>query len=133
MVELESEATLRRQIGARIKELGKGGIFTSGSFVRTERKCGSKSCACASGGPKHPCILLTSKVAGKTKAVYIPVDMAEEVEGWVAQHRHVKALLKEIDDLAERLIRLHVPARQSRKHRAASLKTDGKAGAEGNQ
>lgn len=133
MVELESEATLRRQIGARIKDLGKSGIFTSGSFVRTQRKCGSKSCACASGGPKHPCFLLTSKVGGKTKAVYIPVDMAEEVEGWVAQHRRVKALLKEVDSLAERLIRLHVPARLGRKRRAASLKADGKTGADEKQ
>ena len=54
------------------------------------------------------------KAGGKTKAVYIPVDMADEVEGWVAEHRRIKAMLKEIDALAERLIKIHVPSRRRR-------------------
>jgi hypothetical protein len=114
MMELVSEATLRARIKSRIKELGKAGMFISGSFMRTERKCGSRKCACATGGAKHPCCLLTSKAGGKTKAVYIPVDMADEVEGWVAEHRRIKAMLKEIDALAERLIKIHVPNRRRR-------------------
>ena len=114
MMELVSEATLRARIKSRIKELGKAGMFISGSFMRTERKCGSRKCACAAGGAKHPCCLLTSKAGGKTKAVYIPVDMAGEVEGWVAEHRRIKAMLKEIDALAERLIKIHVPSRRRR-------------------
>mgnify|MGYP001075422208 FL=1 len=114
MMELVSEATLRARIKSRIKELGKAGMFISGSFMRNERKCGSRKCACATGGAKHPCCLLTSKAGGKTKAVYIPVDMADEVEGWVAEHRRIKAMLKEIDALAERLIKIHVPNRRRR-------------------
>lgn len=114
MMEPVSEATLRARIKSRIKELGKAGMFISGSFMRTERKCGSRKCACATGGAKHPCCLLTSKAGGKTKAVYIPVDMADEVEGWVAEHRRIKAMLKEIDALAERLIKIHVPSRRRR-------------------
>ena len=114
MMELVSEATLRARIKSRIKELGKAGMFISGSFMRTERKCGSRKCACATGGAKHPCCLLTSKAGGKTKAVYIPVDMADEVEGWVAEHRRIKAMLKEIDSLGERLIKIHVPSRRRR-------------------
>ena len=42
MMELVSEATLRARIKSRIKELGKAGMFISGSFMRTERKCGSR-------------------------------------------------------------------------------------------
>jgi hypothetical protein len=118
-IKLESEATLRSQIRAKIRGLGELGIFISGSFVHTERKCGSKSCACASGGPKHPCCLLTSKVAGKTKSVYVPVDLAEEVAAWSAEHKRLKKLLKEIDQLGERLIRTHVAARERHKANAA--------------
>lgn len=114
MMELVSEATLRAKIKAEIKELGKAGMFISGSFMRTERKCGSKKCTCATGGAKHPCCLLTSKVSGKTKAVYIPVDMADEVEGWVAEHRRIKMILKEIDELGERLIKIHVSSKRRR-------------------
>ena len=121
-LKLESEATLRSHIQARIRELGEMGLFISGSFVHTERKCGSKTCACASGGPKHPCCLLTSKVAGKTKSVYVPVDMAEEVEQWVAENKRLKRLLKDIDELGERLIRIHVAARERRKTNQARVK-----------
>lgn len=116
MMDLVSEGTLRAKIKADIKELGKAGMFISGSFMRTERKCGSKKCACANGGAKHPCCLLTSKVGGKTKAVYIPVDMANEVEGWVAEHRRIKAMLKEIDELGKRLIKIHVSSKRRREH-----------------
>lgn len=117
-----SEATLRSHIQTRIRELGEMGLFISGSFVHTGRKCGSKTCACASGGPKHPCCLLTSKVAGKTKSVYVPVDMAEEVEQWVAEHKRLKRLLEDINELGERLIRIHVAARERGKSNQTRVK-----------
>lgn len=104
---------LRQRIGARIKKLGESGIFISGSFVRTGRKCGNPACRCAGGGKKHPCCLLTSKVKGKTKAVYVPVDMEEEVEQWVKEHQKIRHLLKEIDGLSEQIIRQHVGARRA--------------------
>ena len=126
MMELVSEATLRAKIQAEIKALGKAGMFISGSFMRTERKCGSKKCACATGGAKHPCCLLTSKVSGKTKAVYIPVDMADEVEGWVAEHRRIKAMLKEIDELGQHLIKIHVASKRRRERNIAAARDNRK-------
>ena len=108
-----STALLTQRIGARIKKLGDSGIFISGSFVRTSRKCGNPSCRCAHGGEKHPCCLLTSKVKGKTKAVYVPVDMEEEVEQWVKEHKKIKKILKEVDKLSEQIIRQHVSAKRA--------------------
>ncbi len=108
-----STETLKKRIGARVKKLGDSGIFISGSFVRTSRKCGSPSCRCADGGAKHPCCLLTSKVKGKTKAVYIPVDMEDEVEQWVKEHKKIKKLLREIDKLSEQIIRQHVKTKRA--------------------
>lgn len=121
---MESENTLRASMRARIRELGQASLFMSGSFVRTERKCGSARCECANGGRKHPCCLLTSKVAGKTRTVYVPVDLEEEVRSWAAEYKRVKLLLKEIDSIGERLIRAHVAARRA---------ADGRAGACGDR
>jgi hypothetical protein len=104
---------LKQRINARIKKIGSSGIFISGSLIHTSRKCGSPSCRCANGGAKHPCCLLTSKVKGKTKAVYIPVDMQKEVEQWVKENRKIKRLLKEVDQLSEQLIREHVSVRRA--------------------
>ena len=108
-----STEMLKQRIGARIRKLGESGIFISGSFVRTGRKCGNPSCRCASGGEKHPCCLLTSKVKGKTKAVYVPVDMQDEVSRWVEEYRKIKQLLKEIDRMCERIIKQHVSVRRA--------------------
>lgn len=108
-----STELLKQRIGARIRKLGDSGIFISGSLVRTGRKCGNPSCHCASGGAKHPCYLLTSKVKGKTKAVYVPVDMEEEVDRWVKENKKIRQLLKEIDQLSEQLIKQHVAVRRA--------------------
>jgi hypothetical protein len=113
MKERISTEVLKQRIQAKIKKIGDSGIFISGSFVRTSRKCGNPSCRCADGGEKHPCCLLTSKVKGKTKAVYIPVDMEDEVEQCVNEHKKIKKLLKEIDRLSEQIIRQHVKTKRA--------------------
>lgn len=106
----------RSQLEARIhdlaRQLGAAAISIGGSLGTTYRRCGRASCRCAtSDAHKHPSLLLNGKVAGKTKSIYIPVAMAGEVEQWVQQRRQMKALLKQIDALAEQIVRAHVRAR----------------------
>ena len=99
---------LKMRVRAKIKELGNAKPFISGSFIRTSRKCGNPNCQCANGGPKHPCCMLSSKVKGKTKGIYIPVAIADEVESWVREHQRIKKILKEIDGMNEQIIRMYV-------------------------
>lgn len=99
---------LKQRIQARLKELGHSSICVAGSLVRIKRKCGSPKCQCAQGGEKHPAYLLTSKVKGKTKAIYVPVEMVEEVKHWVQEYRKIKKILKEINSMSEQIIRQHV-------------------------
>ena len=121
MKKLESMDTLKSQMCAKIKALGKSGLFMSGTFVRKRRKCGNPNCSCANGGELHPAYAVTSKVAGKTKAIYIPVDMAKEVEEWTTQYKQIKKMLKEIDVLAEKMVRLYVPRARAAKRRKETL------------
>jgi len=121
MEKLESIETLKARMHAKIKSLGKAKLFMSGTFVHKMRKCGNPACACANGGPLHPACTVTSKVAGKTKAIYIPVDIVNEVETWTKEYKRIKKLLKEIDELAEKVIRLHVPCARAAKRRKANL------------
>jgi hypothetical protein len=112
-----SKRVIEQRIQARIRKLGECGISISGSFTRTYRTCGKANCQCArEDGEKHLACQLTSKVNGKTKAVYVPVGLNEEVERWVNERRKIKQLLKEIDEYAEMLIRQH--SRRSRAVRA---------------
>jgi len=108
MSEKVSINVLKMRVRAKIKELGNAKPFVSGSFIRTSRKCGNPNCQCANGGPKHPCCMLSSKVKGKTKGIYIPVAIADEVESCVREHQRIKKILKEIDGMNEQIILMYV-------------------------
>jgi hypothetical protein len=50
---------------------------------------------------------VTLKHRGKTRTVYVPKDLKDEVEAWVQEHRRLKRLLQEITALQLALIRGH--------------------------
>jgi hypothetical protein len=50
---------------------------------------------------------VTLKHRGKTRTVYVPRDLKDEVEAWVQEHRRLKGLLRQITTLQLALIRLH--------------------------
>ncbi len=117
----KSKNTLERQIGAKIKSLGELGKFMPGSLVEKRWKCAKPDCICNRTGKLHTGFAITSKVRGKTKTVYVPVDMVEEVRGWVKEHKRLQKIVKEINALAEQLIRLHVPVARAESRRKKSL------------
>jgi len=50
---------------------------------------------------------VTLKQQGKTRTVYVPQDLKEEVQSSIREHRRLKRLLREITQLQLALIRLH--------------------------
>lgn len=99
-----SIAMLEKQINARIAKLGQCKQFIVGSLVESKRKCGYKDCQCANGGELHSAHILTKRENGKTKTIYIPVDMVSEVGEWSKQYKKTKELIHEIDQLSEKII-----------------------------
>ena len=112
-MELKSEKTLRERIARKVQSLGQSspGIL-SGSFYRRQTKVGVSV---------YESCVVTRKVAGKTKALYIPKAMEAEVEQWVAECKRVKRTLREIDTLSEALVRMQVPKRQAGQRRKNPL------------
>ena len=105
--------TARRD--ALLKRLGKLGPFMGGSLVLIERTCGNKAhCHCAKG-PKHVSLYLTFAEKGKTRTLYVPVDLESEVRRWSQNHRDLKSLMGEVSDLSRAIIRRFVQER-SRRH-----------------
>jgi len=95
---------LKKQINTRINKLGQVKEFIIGSLVESKRKCGSKTCVCANGGELHSAYIITKRKNGKTKSIYIPVDMLGEVRKWTLEYKKVKKLIHEIDELSEKVI-----------------------------
>ena len=103
-MELKSEKTIMASIGLRLRKLGELGPALQGTAVRKYRKCTAKDCPCHSGRKMHPFTVVTTKENGKTKSLYVPVEMETEVESWMRNYRAAKKLLAEISALSRDLV-----------------------------
>jgi len=108
-----SIGVLERRRDARLKKLAGVGPVLQGSLAEIGVRCGNSNCRCAHG-QKHRSHILKRQVRGKTQSLYVPVDMVEEVRGWVEEHRRVKRLLKEISELNRIIIKAYVPTKRAR-------------------
>lgn len=100
----------RRQ--AKLDKLGLCGPFVTGSLNRVEKK------------DKHGKVtvyhLLTFKEEGKTRSVYVPKDMVEEVRQWVRNHQKLKKAIARVSTDSIAVIRSFV--QEKRACAAKSLK-----------
>src|SRR2546430_2948909 len=105
---------IRRHLQARIKEFQVNSPFVAASLVAFRRKCGRPSCNCQSGAG-HLAYHLTYKEKGKTRSVYVPLDLVPEVQQWVQEYKRIKPLLRHISQLAMAQIQTHS---QAQRHKA---------------
>jgi hypothetical protein len=91
---------IRRMIDARLKQLGPHCAPLAASIVR---QSGSRD------GWQ-----LTFKEEGKTRTVYVPKDLTQEVRASIREHRRIRTLLQEITQLQLAAVRAHVQAERRR-------------------
>jgi hypothetical protein len=109
----------RKRAQAALHRLQQIGPFIAASLVCVHHRCGSPTCHCASG-KGHPSWRLTYKSKGqKTKTVYVPVDLVEEVRLWTQEHRRLKKLVAEISAAQIELVRLHVTEKRRKRKPSA--------------
>ena len=110
-------AWLTRKRDGLIKKLSEVGLFVDGSLARVKRRCGNKNCKCYLLGQKHESYYLMYKVKGVTKAVYVPVDLEDEVREWNRQYKKLKKIIAEISKTNKETIRRHVEEKRLKKGR----------------
>ena len=109
---------IRSMLQARLKRLATTSPLLAGSLGLVSRPCGTPSCRCHHGGPRHHGQHLTFKGPGnQTRSVYVPKDLVGEVRRWLAAQRRLDQLLHEIHQLSTALIRTHVRHRRRRQGR----------------
>jgi len=108
---------IRRMLHSRLKQMAPAGPMLAATLAQVQKRCGQPSCSCHHGGPLHQAHHLTFRDEGKTRTVYVPQDLLEEVRSWVQEHRRLKALQREVNQLAVALIQGHVRQRQRRRGR----------------
>lgn len=104
---------IRRMLESRLKKLAPRSIVLAASLNSYTHRCGQPDCRCHHGGPLHSGQHVTYKGAGnKTHSVYVPKDLLPEVQAWIAEHKRLKQLLKEIQQLSLALVRTHARHRR---------------------
>jgi hypothetical protein len=84
------------------KQLGQLGVFVEGTLCKVQRP-----------GRKPPAWQLTFKQAGKTRTVYVPGDLATEVQQWAKEYRRLKHLVRKVTTQNLAIIRRHVAVRRA--------------------
>ena len=64
-------------------------------------------------GCREPGWQLTWKEAGKTRTVYVPMDLVPEVKEWVARHKELKKLIRKVTAKSLAIIRNHTVRRRA--------------------
>ena len=84
------------------RQLGELGVFVEGTFCQVQRP-----------GRKPPAWQLTFKQAGKTRTVYVPVELAPEVQRWAKEFKRLKQLVRKVTQQNLATIRRHVAGRRA--------------------
>ena len=70
--------------------------FIQASLSTTKKRCGNPQCRCAQEGPLHEVALLTWKEKARTRTLYVPMALRQEVEKWVEEGKLLKRLIAEV-------------------------------------
>lgn len=85
-----------------LKKIRGVGPFVEGTLVRLSKP-----------GSAHVAHRLTFKVKGKTKAVYVPVDLVEDVEEWTRNYKELKGLIRKVTKQSLALLQRHVRVKRA--------------------
>lgn len=108
---------IRRHLDARLKEFHPKGPVLAATLVLVQRRCGRPGCHCQKG-EGHPTHYLTCKHEGKTRSVYVPQDLLQEVQSWIEEHQRLKKLSQHISQLVLARIQTHVTERRRKAGRS---------------
>jgi hypothetical protein len=104
LVYMKDEKTVRNRHHARrealLGQIGGVGPFIEGSL------CAVKRAGCAKPG-WH----LTWKQGGKTRTVYVPVELVPEVKAWTREYKRLKSLIRKVTGQSLALVRGHAASR----------------------
>ena len=108
-----SIGVLEMRRNKKVEQLKELGPVLQGSIATIKSTCGKANCKCARG-EKHTSIVLSKKVDGKTKSLYIPNDMVAEAKKWVQENKKLRNLQREISDYSEQILRLYVKTKRAK-------------------
>jgi hypothetical protein len=87
-----------RQSRSKLTALASAHGLIRGTLLERWRACGNPNCKCARGQKHHAVYLMLSE-KGRLRQLYIPKAYEQRVRQWVANHKELKKLVKEISEV----------------------------------
>lgn len=84
---------LRASLARRLPDVA---ATIRGSLSSQQRRCGREGCRCASGQLHGPYVYLSVQRRGRSRLLYVPADVAEEVSRRIRLTAEIEASLAEI-------------------------------------
>lgn len=90
------------------------GLFHKGTISKRWIPCGKPSCKCHTDKKKRhgPYYWWTTKVKGKTKAIYVREESLVEAKSYIKNYQELKSIIFELSQLSERIIRKKLKIRK---------------------
>jgi hypothetical protein len=85
-----------------LRKIAQVGPFLEGALCQFQRP-----------GCAQPGWHLTFKQKGRTRTVYVPMDLVSDVKSWTRTYKHLKKLIREVTRHSLGLIHGHVASRQA--------------------
>lgn len=92
----------RRRIARRIPDLE---AVVAGSLQDQRRRCGKEGCRCTRGELHGPYLYLSMRAGRRTRMLYVPAELAEQVRQGVSTSTEVQAALAEISAINLELLK----------------------------
>ncbi len=87
-----------RKAVSHIHWLVKEGKILRASVVEMRRVCGNKNCRCAKG-ELHKSLYLYQSKKGKSRMLFIPVELEREAKEWVRRNKEIRKLLDRLSEI----------------------------------
>jgi hypothetical protein len=94
-----------------LRQIARIGPFLEGSLSAFKRP-----------GCTQPGWHLTFKQDGRTRTLYVPMELAAEVKQWTLNYRRLKALIRQVTRHSRALIRRHLANRRAANRSKALMK-----------
>jgi hypothetical protein len=92
----------RRRVARQIPDLE---AVISASLQNQRRRCGKEGCRCTRGERHGPYLYLSLWVGKRTRTVYVPAELADQVRHAVTLSSNIQAALDEISAINLELLR----------------------------
>jgi hypothetical protein len=89
--------------------------FIQASLNLTKKRCGNPQCRCSQEGPLHEVALLTWKEEKRTRTLYVPIELRQEVAKWVEEGKLLKRLMAEVSQAQREFLTSMKKRRKSKK------------------